>query len=259
MAAATGTIVETRDDMVRSIRYARRSLAILDGLPDSRNSPGTYSDAAVLFLHLGDKIASNDAAAIAAAGPNASYWYREALSALERSERIEIARNDRYRAENAARGIPGLTALNGKLYLSLGRTYRRLSDQSHALAALERARALDSAPDILVELASAYRAAGELRKAGQALVEALAMDPNQPETAASLVQLYGEIDPQGCSITRQRGMPSLNPDCPLVHGDICAASRNVIGNYLRRGQQFEADSIRNAAEHDLGCAAGLLN
>jgi tetratricopeptide (TPR) repeat protein len=259
MAAATGTILTTREDMVRSIRYARRSLAILDGLPDSRNSPSTYSDAAILFLHLGDKIASSDAPAIAAAGSNASYWYRESLIALERSERIELARNERYRAENAARGIPGLTALNGKLYLNLGRTYARLADQPHALAALERARALDSAPDILVELGSAYRAAGELRKAAQALVEALAMDPNQPETAASLVELYGEIDPHGCSVTRQGGLPTLNPDCPLVHGDICAASRNVIGNYLRRGQEFEADSIRNAAEQELGCAAGLLN
>jgi hypothetical protein len=85
------------------------------------------------------------------------------------------------------------------------------------------------------------------------------MDPNQPAVASTLVELYGEIDPHGCAVTRQNGVPSLNPDCPLVHRDICAASHNVIANYLRRGQQSEAASIRNVAEHDLGCAAELLN
>jgi hypothetical protein len=90
-------------------------------------------------------------------------------------------------------------------------------------------------------------------------VEALAMDPNRTELPSTLVELYGQIDPQGCSVTRQGGQPSLNPDCPLVHGDICRASRNAIGNYLRRGQQFEAASIRRVAEQDLGCTPGLLN
>jgi hypothetical protein len=67
------------------------------------------------------------------------------------------------------------------------------------------------------------------------------------------VELYGQIDPAGCAVSHEGGGVSLNPDCPLVHSDICSASRNVIGNYLRRGQQFEADSIRRTAEKDLGC------
>src|SRR5271157_927850 len=166
---------------------------------------------------------------------------------------------ERYRAENAQRGTPGLTSLSSGLYLDLGHAYLRLSDTPHALAAFERGRALESAPDLLEELASVYRAAGDLRKAAMALVEALAVDPNRPELPSMLVELYGQIDPQGCAVTRQGGTPSLNPDCPLVHGDICAASRNVIGNYLRRGQQFEAAAIRKVAEQDLACDAGLLN
>jgi tetratricopeptide (TPR) repeat protein len=258
MAAATNATLATREEMADSVHYADRALAILDGLPDSMNSPSTYSDAGLLYLHLGDKIAAHDAAAISAAGSDASYWYRKSLGALLRSEKMELARDERYRTENAARGIPGITALNGKLYLRLGRAYSRLADAPRALAALERGRELESAPDLLEELASAYRAAGEPRRAAQALVESLAMDPNRPATAAALVDLYAQIDPNGCSVTRQGGAPSLNPDCPLVHGDICAASRNVIGNYLRRGQPGEADSIRDVAERELGCAAGLL-
>ena len=259
MAVATNTVLTTREDVARSIRYADRALAIVDGLPDSQNSASAYSDAGTLFRHLGDMVASKDAAARAAAGSDALYWYRKSLSALLRSERIELAFDERYRTENAARGKPGLTSLPSKLYLDLGRAYLRLSDQPHALAAFERGRALESAPDLLEELGSAYRAAGEPRKAAQALVEALAMDPNRPDVASTLVELYGEIDPRGCAVTRQGGTPGLNPDCPLVHADICTASRNVIGNYLRRGQQSEAASIRKVAEQDLGCAPGVLN
>jgi tetratricopeptide (TPR) repeat protein len=258
MSAAADTFLATADDVARSIRYADRSLAILDGLPDSQNVARPYHDAGILYRNLGDRLASKDGAGKAPAGPEALSWYRKSLNALLRSERIEIAWDQRFRAENAQRGKPAVTSLPGKLYLDLGRAYMRLSDPQHALAAFERGRALESAPDLLEELASAYRASGEPRKAALALVEALAVDPNRAGAASALVELYGQIDPQGCAVTRQGGAPSLNPDCPLVHGDICAASRNVIGNYLRRGQQFEADSIRKVAEQELGCAAGLL-
>ncbi|MGA8579347.1 MAG: tetratricopeptide repeat protein, partial [Bryobacteraceae bacterium] len=190
---------------------------------------------------------------------DAVYWYRKSLNALLRCERIELAWDQRYRTENAQRGMPGLTSLPSKLYLNLGRAYLRLSDMPDALAAFERGRALESSPDLLKELASAYRAVGEPHKAAAALVEALAVDPNQPDVASTLVELYAQIDPQGCAVTRESGTPSLNPDCPLVHTDICAASRNVIANYLRRGQEVEATSIRRVAEQDLNCAPAILH
>jgi hypothetical protein len=126
------------------------------------------------------------------------------------------------------------------------------------VAAFERGRRLESTPDILAELASVYRAGGELHKAALALMESLAANANQPEIGSMLVDLYERIDPQGCAVSRQGGAPSPNPDCPLVHSDICEATHNLIGNYLRRGQQFEADSVRSMAEQGLGCAAGLL-
>jgi hypothetical protein len=259
MTAAANTIISTPQDVARSIRYADRSLAILDGLPDAHNAPGAYRDAGILYGILGDRVASAGAQGNAAVGSDALVWYRKSLNALLRSEKIDLAWDEQYRTENRVRGKPGLTSLPSKLYLELGRAYLRLSDRPHALEAFERGRTLESLPELLEELASAYRAAGDLRKAALALVEALAVDPSRIELASKLVEIYGQIDPQGCSVTRQGGAASLNPDCPLVHGDICAASRNVIGNYLRRGQQFEADSIRRVAGQDLGCASALLN
>jgi len=257
MAAATNTVLATEEDAARSIGYANRALALLDGLPDSQNSASAYADGGIFYRRIGDRVASQDGSG-KSAGPDADYWYRKSLTALLRSERIELAWDERYRADNARLGRAGVTSLPSKLYLDLGRTYLRLADNARARVAFERGRSLESAPDLLEELASLYRADGEPHKAAQALVEALAVDPNRPAVAATLVQLYAEIDPQGCAVTRQAGTPALNPDCPLVHGDICAAARNVIGNYLRRGQQLEAASIRKIAGQDLGCSAALL-
>jgi hypothetical protein len=152
MAAATNTVLTTPEDYRRSIRFAERALAILDGLPDTRNSPSAYSDAGIFYRHLGDKVASKDAAGIAAAGSDASYWYRKSLSVLLRSERIELAWDRQYRQDNSSRDRPGLTSLPAKLYLDLGRTYSRLSDQPHVLSAFERGRALESSPDLLQDL-----------------------------------------------------------------------------------------------------------
>jgi len=245
MAAATATVPATAEDTSRSIRYAERALAILDGLPDSRNSSPAYRDAGVFYRNVGDRAASNNAEALG--------WYRKSLAALLRSERIEIAWDERYRMENAARGKPGLTSLPARLYLELGRTYLRLGDTPHALAALERGRDLESSPELLEELAPLYRDAGDARRAAAALVEALAVDPRRSDLISPLVELYGQIDPHGCAVSREGGTVSLNQDCPLVHADICSASRNVIGNYLRRGQKFEADTIRSVAEKDFSC------
>jgi hypothetical protein len=135
----------------------------------------------------------------------------------------------------------------------------RLSDTPHALAAFERGRMLESDPDLLEDMAAAYRAAGDPRNAALALVEALAVDPSRIQLTSKLVDLYGEVDPAGCAVDRRSNPPGLNVECPLVHADICAASRNVAGTYLRRGQLFEAGAIRRVAVEELGCAPGLLN
>ena len=259
MTAATNKYLVTQEDVDRSVVYCDRALAMLDGLPDLQNAPNAYSDAALFYRNLGDRLASLAADGKAPAGSDPVSWYRKALNALLRSERIEIAQDREFRAENALRGKPGVTSMPSKLYLDLGRIYLRLSDTPHALAAFERGRTLESSPDILEELATLYRAAGEERQAAQALVEAMAVDPSRTRLASTLVELYSRIDPQGCAVSVEGGVPGLNPGCPLVHGDICAASRNVIGNYLRRGQQFEAASIRQVAERDLACDAGVLN
>lgn len=250
IGATSNKLVATQKDWDRSLNDVGITLAILDGLPDVENAGNAYCDAGIFYRSLGERVAS--------AGTSAESWYRKSLTALLRSEKILLAQDERYRMENAKRGMPGLSFLPSALYLEIGRTYTRLSDPHHALEAFERGRSLESDPDLLEELASAYRTAGDPRKAAIALVEAMAVDPSRAPLSSKLVELYGEIDPQGCAVGRLGGSPSLNLDCPLVHSDLCTASRNVMGNFLRRRQQFEADAIRKVAVGELGCAPELL-
>ena len=245
MAAATAPYLATGQDFARSTRYAERALAILNALPDSENSATAYRDAGIFYRNMGDRAAPQSEDAVS--------WYRKSLEALQRSERIELVWDERYRAENAVRGKPGLTSLPAALYLALGRTYVRLGDTASAQAAFERGHALESSPELLEELAKLYKASGDSRKAAAALVEALAVDPSRTDLIPTLADLYSQIDPNGCAVSHEGGGVSLNQDCPLVHSDICSASQNVIANYLQRGQTYEADSIRKVAERDLGC------
>jgi protein O-mannosyl-transferase len=258
LVAATKAYLSPLNDWSLTIAEVDRALAILDGLPDLENSGFAYRDAGLVYRTLGDNLASRNSAGSAFTGTNAGYWYGKSLNALLRSEKIELAQDERNRLLNAQRGIPGLTFVPSALYLQMGLTYTRLSDPQHALAAFERGRILDANPDLLEQLAEAYRAAGDRRKVAAALVEAVAEDPSRNALTAKLLDLYAEIDPHGCAVSREGGEPGLNLNCPMVHSDICAASRNMIAGLARGWRNFEAASIRRAAMDNFGCAPDLL-
>jgi tetratricopeptide (TPR) repeat protein len=222
----------------RSVREVERALSILNGLPDRLNVAFAYSQAGTFYRHLGDL-------------GRAEGWHRRSLEVLLRAERIELAQDEETKRVNAEHGRTVVTSGWGVTLRELGRTYVRLGDAGRAIEAFERGRAVTVDPELLEELASLYRARGELRKAAFALVEALLVDSSRAGAMAQAAELYGAIDPGGCAA-------SLNPSCPVVHDDICGASGEVIGVYTRRGQQWEAGAIRQTAAKELGCAAELL-
>ena len=255
---ATTTAFLTPDDWDRAIIEADRALTILSPLPDSKSVGRTYRDAAMIYREVGERLASKSPAGTSAAGTSPEYWYRKALAALLRSEKIELVFDENYRQENARRGRPGLTAMPSRLYLEMGRVYMRLNDLGNALTAFERGLALEAAPELLEEAAAAWQQAGDLHRAIIALEQSYTVDSNRP-VLGKLVELYGRIDPNGCSVSREGGGAALNPECPHVHADICTASRDIALTYSRRGQPFEAAAVRKRATEYLGCAPELVN
>jgi hypothetical protein len=109
------------------------------------------------------------------------------------------------------------------------------------------------------DLSIAYRRMGQPRQAAIALLEGLAVDTTKTAFASGLVDLYKEIDPQGCAVGTLAGGTSLNIECPLVHSDVCTASRNVVELYRRVGKTAEADRIQAGAIRDLACPAAPFN
>lgn len=254
IAVAQMTALLPKKDWPRAAAEADRALAILAPLLPLDNVSLSYRDAGAIYRAVGDASAA-DPASNPLPGIDPAYWYRKSLDALLRSEKIELAKDEQLRLMNTQRGIGGFTTVPSALYLELGLTYSRLHDSTNALAAFERGRLLDPNPDLLQHLADAYVVSGERNKAAAALIEAVVADPGRADLSAKALDLYAQIDPQGCAVIHNGSQRSLNLGCPLVHADICSAARNVIAGLDRAGRTQESDAARRSAVEDFGCPA----
>ncbi len=86
----------------------------------------------------------------------------------------------------------------------------------------------------------------------------MAIDSSHTQFASELVELYQRTEPQSCAVRNVGGSVSLNMDCPLVHSQVCTASRNVALLYHQKGQDPLAAGIVRSAIEDLGCPAELF-
>ena len=217
------------EGMDRAIGEVDRSLAILDGLPDDRNVPQAYAVAGFIYLMQGSGA-------------------QKALDVLLRGERVDRAVAQELRRQNQLRGIA--TSASGwyPLYLALGDAYLRLSDPRQAMEAFEYGRTLRPAPEFFEDMSAAWRAMGDPQQAAIALIEGLLVDKNNGRLTAELVELYRQTDPGGCAA-------SLNPACPLLHGQVCTAFRNVKQLYMRMGQEPMAADTGRRAVSEAGCTA----
>ncbi|HEY1184279.1 MAG TPA: hypothetical protein VGE89_08840 [Bryobacteraceae bacterium] len=230
-------------------RELNRSLAIIDPLPDDRSIPLPYAIAGYWYRTRGDMAASG-------AG---GFWYRQALTALLRARRIDLALNAELRRRNRLRDkfLPYDSPSPG-LYLDLGRVYLRLSQPRQAVEALEYGRLASPQPVFSEELANAYRAAGDDRQAAIALHEGLILTPGHRPFASQLAQIYQELDPNGCAVVPAGNRRALNFKCPLVENTTCTAARNVADLYSKLGRRAEAERLRLSATRDWACPAGMF-
>jgi hypothetical protein len=112
--------------------------------------------------------------------------------------------------------------------------------------------------DFYEEMSAAWRALGDSQQAAITLMEGLGVDSSNTRFASELVDLYQRTEPQSCAIRNVGGSVSLNLDCPLVHSQLCTASRNVVLLYHQRGQDPMAASTARSAIQDLGCPVELF-
>jgi protein O-mannosyl-transferase len=229
-----------------ALREAARALEIVDALPPERSPVVAYAVAGRIYRVKGD----DDPA-----GPE----YRKALGVLLRGRVADQAFMEMKRRASLSRGVTFDHCCWAPLYLELGITYLRLAEPRAAIEALEYGRFMQ--PDVLpftLELADAWRMAGDRDHAAIALMEGVTLDMNQPAFVQELTSLYREIDPQGCALVSSGGKATINPDCPLVRNHICQASHNVSRLRFAVGDRLQAVAIARGAMHDFGCPVSLF-
>jgi hypothetical protein len=224
-----------------AVAEADRTRAILDPLPDERNSPRPYTSMGICYRNEGDRVAARDPG-------EAQLWYRKSLDALLRARSIERAYDRMNQRENLRRGRGTTSFVWDAAYLELGRTYLRLSQPREALDVLQYGRPLTQRPEFFFEeISNAYRALGDSRQSAIALIEAVSMSASETQLAPAavkaygtdlsvkLVDLYRETEPRSCAVRETRGLRTIDMDCPLVKEQVCAALRALSREYPTKG------------------------
>lgn len=211
----------------RVIDESRKTLAILDPLPDALNAPDPYRFAATCYM-------SRDA-------------YSRAIAVLNRFLAIAKARRlGEHRQADA--------------YLLLAAAYLGAGDTGKASEATAAARAFDpSSPQLYRLRADIAASAGRMDDAATALVEG-AFVTSDKSLRQALVELYRHgMAPGSCALIAGPAGPAINPACPIVHAHVCAASAPVVRTLLAAGQRELALTRKTMFLRQFGCPQGPLD
>ena len=226
-----------------------RTLAILGPLPDELNSTRVWASAGFFYRLKGDMLAQRGY------DPRSNPWYRKALEVFLRGRKIDEALNQVMKQRSLRDGKPTPDFGWPPLYLGLGRLYQRLQQPQQAMEAFQYGRMLRAQPEFFEEIYATWRTLGEPRKAVMALMEGMIEDPSQSRLASRAMRFYLETAPGSCAFSRTGGPLTLNLGCPLVHEDLCGASKNLFERYRQSGQTASGVIERATA---VGCSAEMF-
>ena len=215
-----------------AIREVTRALDIIGEVPDALSAPMPYVNAGEWYRQRGDELAKSDPAQGAA-------WYGKSLGVLQHALRI---------TEATHQVLP-------EIYQELGRTYLRTHSYPQAAAVLEQAVHWRLRADLLEDLSQAYYGAGDLPHAEIALLEGLVMHPDNARFVGELVDLYRRSSPNSCAVATTGGSSAIDPNCPLVHEQLCTAAGKVLDIYVAGKLQDLADQTRASMSGAYGCPA----
>lgn len=224
-------------DLDRAIAEGERGLAITDRyLPVMLNL-------GIAYRQKGDSLAGPGADGGWAPSGQGRPWYEKSAAVLHRAAGLDRALNEERRARlvkagrDAARlediGEPGV-------YENLGLAQLRLGNPQGALEAYRALRRL--APferQAYLAMAKILQAGKDFKEAAISLHQAVLLGDDDPAIGQTLIELYRQLDPQGCALDGQQGRVALDTACPLVRQQICQASFDLVA-VLVQAKQFDA-------------------
>jgi len=190
------------------------------------------------------------------------HWYGKALEVLTRAAELDHQANARHHAEQTRLGKKPeeITDIgNFEIYWNLGVISARLNNHKEALAAYEYMRHLaPTNPDAYLGLASVYLGRRQFDQAAIPLLQTLILDGTRQEAMQSLVEVYRQVDREGCSIEFTHGEPRLNPKCRIVRDNTCQAYADLIQTLVNAKQPEAAQQARQQAIQTLNCSTEEL-
>jgi tetratricopeptide (TPR) repeat protein len=234
------------------IAEAEKALAILDPLPDSRNTPDAYLWAGFYYVTKNELQAQN----------HDKEGYQRARQILERCLAIgqagQTAYNRRLEAQGA--GIPSASPILAEAHRLLSATYLRLGDTDKASQAAGNALSGDVLnPEGYRRMADVLLANHRAEEAAVVLMRGMFITSDLG-LRQDLMNVYRSgIDSQKCAIVAGPNGPAINPACELVHEHICAAAADTIRARLAVGPRDVARTQKKTFLRDYGCPAGPLD
>jgi protein O-mannosyl-transferase len=226
-------LAQPQPDYPTATREVERAMAILDPLPDDRNMPNVYATAGQCDRARGD--------------------LPRALAVLLRGRNIDRAWNAAFQERNRRAGKTVTSVGTPPLYLELGRTYLDLGQPDKAVEVLREGRRIDPQAAFFEELSRAYTRLGQSDQAAVSLLEGLTVYSAQGPLLNHLTQLYQMTAPQSCALDRTSAGATLNPNCPLVHDQLCTASRNMVELFTQMRDPSSASAIAQNAAQNYAC------
>ena len=220
----------------------------------------------IVLLHLGAyyRIKGDTYAQRAADGvtlvpsPQSMPWYQKSVEALQKAVPLDKEFNDDNRRKELKRGrnpdqVPDIG--NHEIYWNLGISYMRMSQYQPALDAYIYMRHLaPTNPDAYLSVASVYLSTGHAEDASISLLQALLLDSGRTQALRLLVDIYRQIDREGCAVIMNPGQqPRLNLDCVLVRNQICSAYYGLVQVFLETKQYDLARQSKQTALQNYHC------
>jgi tetratricopeptide (TPR) repeat protein len=221
-----------------AIEEGERAVALIDPLPDSRNTWSTYREVAGYYLVKGE-------------------GFERAIQLLNRA--ISILEALPPKSSPSTEGGEVVVPLDlAEAYRTLSDAWLRVPDAKKAYDAAVRALDLNPASsDGYRSVGNALRASGRNDEAVTALMEGQ-MLTSDPGLSADIVLLYRARPDPGCAITQGANGPEPDPTCPIVRTNICLAVGEAMQVQLRLHRQREAMLMMNRAVRSYGCGLDPL-
>ncbi len=198
----------------RVIAESEKSRAILAALPLNRRPPDPYLFASNLYM--------------------LQHEYAKAIPVLTTYSQLEPS--------------------NAEAFLRLSTAYLESGDHAKAAAAAGRARSLNPLePRVYAQTAEIDASSGKLNEAAGSLIEGVFVTGDSI-LRQDLVELYQRAaDPKSCVLTNGPNGPAINPACPAVHAQACAASEDVVKTLENAGKPDLAASRRQMFVEQFHC------